>query len=45
MCDIHFAAAGMAEASQKTAAEDTADGTNVAKSKKDTQENERLKMQ
>jgi len=35
----------MAEASQSTATEDLGEGTNVSKSKKEIQENERLKMQ
>jgi len=35
----------MANESQNTQAEDLADGTSVTKSKKEIQENERLKMQ
>jgi len=35
----------MADASQSTATEDVGDGANVNKSKKEIQENERLKMQ
>jgi len=42
---VLFVTVDMAEASQTTVVEDTGDGANVSKSKKEIQENERLKMQ
>jgi len=42
---VLFVTVDMAEASQTTVVEDPGDGANVNKSKKEIQENERLKMQ